>query len=93
LRLGCWPRGRPRSRRAGYADRWAPVRTTISRWRSRKPSAHNPGEFLDAYAGKMGKVRFYKLTPAKVWFTDNERHFGKRDVLDCATGEVVVAKA
>jgi hypothetical protein len=41
----------------------------------------------------MGKVRFYKLTPAKVWFTDNERHFGKRDVLDCATGEVVVAKA
>ncbi len=52
----------------------------------------SPGEFLDSYAGKMGKVRFYKLTPARMWFSDNERHFGKRDVLDCATGEVVVAK-
>jgi uncharacterized protein len=51
-----------------------------------------PGEFLDAYAGKMGKVRFYKLTPAKIWFSDNERHFGRRDVLDCATGEVVLAR-
>ena len=51
-----------------------------------------PGEFLDAYAGKMGKVRFYRLTPSKMWFSDNERHFGKRDVLDCASGEVVLAK-
>lgn len=52
-----------------------------------------PGEFLDAYAGKMGKVRFYRLTPETMWFSDNERHFGKCDVLDCATGEVVLAKS
>jgi hypothetical protein len=52
--------------------------------------ATDPGEFLDAYAGKMGKVRFYRLTPARMWFSDNERHFGKRDVLDCATGEVAL---
>ena len=41
-----------------------------------------PGEFLEAYAVRMGKVRFYRLVPRKVWFTDNERHFGKRDVLE-----------
>lgn len=44
----------------------------------------SPGEFLESYASKMGKVRFYKLIPGKIWFMDNERHFGKRDILELA---------
>jgi uncharacterized protein len=41
-----------------------------------------PGEFVDAYSGKMGKVRFYRLSPSRIWYTDNQKHFGRRDILE-----------
>jgi hypothetical protein len=41
-----------------------------------------PGVFRAAYAAKMGKVRFFKLSPTRIWLTDNERQFGKRQVYD-----------
>ena len=41
-----------------------------------------PGEFLAAYASSMGKVRFYRLIPSRIWLTDNQMRFGKREVLD-----------
>lgn len=40
-----------------------------------------PGEFLEEYAARMGRVRFYKLVTTKICFTDNERGFGHRDEL------------
>lgn len=45
-----------------------------------------PGEFVGACAAGMAKVRLYKLVPSRIWYTDNERHFGKRDVLNCESG-------
>lgn len=41
-----------------------------------------PGVFRAEYAAKMGKVRFFRLSPARIWLTDNERAFGKRQVYD-----------
>lgn len=41
-----------------------------------------PGVFLAHYAATMGRVRFFRLSPTRIWLTDNDRQFGRRQVFD-----------
>ena len=41
----------------------------------------SPRKLGQAIAGKVAKVKFYKLTPSKIYFINNEISFGQREEL------------